>query len=152
MWSFRGFANQLKRDSWDAFLEEAADGTPWIARRPVCTDREFAAGTARHGWPQQRSWQSSFCQCGDLEIPHWRAMARFAGALRWLVQHPPALFALGGVWESLFKTLADDPGNEYAAIGATIVRAHQHSAGAQKKPVPVKPSGARAAGSRRKSM
>ena len=61
-------------------------------------------------------------------------------------------WAVSGVWESLFKTLADDPGNEYAAIGATIVRAHQHSAGAQKKPVPVKPSGARAAGSRRKSM
>ena len=31
------------------------------------------------------------------------------------------------------KTMADDPDNEYAMIDATIVRAHQHSAGAQKK-------------------
>ena len=50
-----------------------------------------------------------------------------------------------GVWESLFKTLADDPDNEYAMIDATIVRAHQHSAGALKKGVSTKPSGARAA-------
>ena len=42
-------------------------------------------------------------------------------------------WAESGVWESLFKTLADDPDNEYAMIDATIVRAHQHSAGARKK-------------------
>src|ERR1700682_6013395 len=41
-------------------------------------------------------------------------------------------WAVSGVWESLFKTLADDPDNEYAMIDATIVRAHQHSAGACK--------------------
>src|SRR6202051_388588 len=38
-------------------------------------------------------------------------------------------WAASGVWESLFKTLADDPDNEYAMIDATIVRAHQHGAG-----------------------
>jgi transposase len=42
-------------------------------------------------------------------------------------------WAESGVWESLFKTLADHPDNEYAMIDATIVRAHQHSAGARKK-------------------
>ena len=50
-----------------------------------------------------------------------------------------------GVWENLFKALADDPDNEYAMIDASIVRAHQHSAGALKKGGPIKPSGARAA-------
>jgi transposase len=40
-----------------------------------------------------------------------------------------------GVWESLFKALADDPDFEFVMMDATIVRAHQHSAGA-KKPVP----------------
>ena len=40
-------------------------------------------------------------------------------------------FVLSGVWERLFKTLADDPDNEYAMIDATIVRAHQHSARAK---------------------
>ena len=44
-----------------------------------------------------------------------------------------------GVWESLFKALADDPDNEYSMIDATIVRAHQHSAGARKKGVKTKP-------------
>ena len=60
-------------------------------------------------------------------------------------------WAASGIWESLFKTLADDPDNEYAMIDATIVRAHQHSAGARKKGVTTKPSAARAAASRRKS-
>ena len=40
---------------------------------------------------------------------------------------------------------------ENAMIDATIVRAHQHSAGALKKGVSIKPSAARAAVSRRKS-
>ena len=48
-------------------------------------------------------------------------------------------WAKSGVWESLFKTLADDPDNEYAMIDATIVRAHQHSAGALKKGGSTKP-------------
>ena len=38
-----------------------------------------------------------------------------------------------GVWEHIFKHLAADADNEYAMIDSTIVRAHQHSAGAQKK-------------------
>jgi hypothetical protein len=37
--------------------------------------------------------------------------------------------------------LAADPDNEYAMIDSTIVRAHQHSAGAQKK-MTIKPSAA----------
>jgi transposase len=36
-----------------------------------------------------------------------------------------------GVWESLFKVLADDPDFEHVMIDATIVRAHQHAAGAK---------------------
>ena len=40
-------------------------------------------------------------------------------------------WAKKGVWESLFKALADDPDFEYVIVDATIVRAHQHSAGAK---------------------
>ena len=36
-----------------------------------------------------------------------------------------------GVWERVCQVLADDVDNEYAAIDATIIKAHQHSAGAQ---------------------
>jgi transposase len=36
-----------------------------------------------------------------------------------------------GVWEKVFKYLGQDADNEYAMIDSTIVRAHQHSAGAK---------------------
>ena len=39
-----------------------------------------------------------------------------------------------GVWERLMAVLSDDPDLEELFIDATIVRAHQHAAGAQKKP------------------
>src|SRR4029453_13354267 len=42
-------------------------------------------------------------------------------------------WAKAGVWARVFKHLATDADNEYAMIDSTIVRAHQHSAGAQKK-------------------
>ncbi|HEX3996193.1 MAG TPA: IS5 family transposase [Acetobacteraceae bacterium] len=42
-------------------------------------------------------------------------------------------WAKSGVWERIFRHLAADAENEYAMIDSTIVRAHQHSAGAQKK-------------------
>src|SRR5262249_33107322 len=37
------------------------------------------------------------------------------------------------IFERIFKVLASDHDNEYMMIDATIVRAHQHSAGARKK-------------------
>jgi putative transposase len=40
-------------------------------------------------------------------------------------------WARNGVWESLFNALADDPNFEAIMIDATIVRAHQHAAGAK---------------------
>ena len=57
-----------------------------------------------------------------------------------------------GVRANVFKSLADEPGNEYAMIDATVVRARQHGAGAPKKAVSTKPSGVRAADRRPKSM
>ena len=44
-------------------------------------------------------------------------------------------WADSGAWEIVFKKLAADADNEYAMIDSTIVRAHQHSAGALKKKV-----------------
>ena len=54
-------------------------------------------------------------------------------------------WAKSGVWERLLQHLAADADNEYAMIDSTIVRAHQHSAGAQKKSARTRRSGARAA-------
>ena len=54
-------------------------------------------------------------------------------------------WAKSGVWERVFLHLAADADNEYAMIDSTIVRAHQHSAGAEKKPARTRRSAARAA-------
>ena len=53
-------------------------------------------------------------------------------------------WAASGVWDRVFHHLAADADNEYAMIDSTIVRAHQHSAGAQKKPARIRRSAARA--------
>jgi transposase len=42
-------------------------------------------------------------------------------------------WAKTGVWKRMFEDLAKDADNEYAMIDSTIVRAHQHSSGTQKK-------------------
>lgn len=50
-----------------------------------------------------------------------------------------------GVFTRAFEMLARDADNEFMMLDATIVRAHQHSAGAQKKTAKTKPSGVLAA-------
>jgi transposase len=81
------------------------------------------------------------CPWRDLpeRFGHWKTVhQRFS---RW---------AKGGVFEGVFKLLAEDRDNEYVMIDATIVRAHQHSAGARKKTAR-KPSADPAAGRAPKS-
>ncbi len=70
-------------------------------------------------------------RCGDPKAVH----QRFS---RW---------ARGGVWQRVFAALGADADNEYAALDATIVRAHQHAAGAREKgATATRPSGAAGAG------
>jgi transposase len=54
----------------------------------------------------------------------------------------PTRWSTSGVWERVFKVLTADADNEYAMIDSTIVRAHQHSAGARKKTAATRRSGA----------
>jgi transposase len=53
-----------------------------------------------------------------------------------------------GVWEKVFRHLAQEADNEYAMIDSPIIRAHQHSAGArwEKNGPRMKRSGAPRAG------
>lgn len=55
-------------------------------------------------------------------------------------------WAKSGVWERVFKKLSEHPDNEYAMIDSTIVRAHQHAAGAKKGGSPASASGGAAEG------
>src|SRR3981189_560124 len=80
----------------------------------------------------------------------WRALPERFGD--WKIVHQRfGRWAKNGVFERIFKMLASDHDNEYAMIDSTIVRAHQHSAGARKKKAR-KPSGEARAGWPRRSM
>lgn len=68
------------------------------------------------------------------EVGHWNSV--FQRFSRW---------SRKGVWESLFKALCKDPDFEYLIIDSTIVRAHQHAAGA-KGGLKIRKWGARAVG------
>jgi putative transposase len=61
---------------------------------------------------------------------HWRELPDRFGAWNSVFQRYNR-WARSGVWERLFIKLSDDPDFEYVMIDATIVRAHQHSAGAK---------------------
>ena len=50
-------------------------------------------------------------------------------------------WAKSGVWVSILALLSVDADNEYAMIDSTIMRARQHSAGAQKKSGKIRRSG-----------
>jgi transposase len=63
------------------------------------------------------AWRDLPERFGDFRVVHLRHM-------RW---------SRSGVWQRVFETLASNADNEYAMIESTIVRAHQHSAGALKK-------------------
>jgi transposase len=64
----------------------------------------------------------------------WRDLPERFG--NWKIVHQRFLrWAKSGVFERVFRLLASDQDNEYMMIEATIVRAHQHSTGTQKKTV-----------------
>lgn len=75
----------------------------------------------------------------------WRDLPERFGDFR-VVHTRHSRWSRSGVWQRVLAHLAQDADNEYAMIDSTIVRAHQHSAGAQKGARRAKPSGAAAAG------
>jgi putative transposase len=54
-------------------------------------------------------------------------------------------WAKSGVWAKVMEALGGDADLEHLLIDSTVIRAHQHSAGAPKK-AEIKPSAARAGG------
>lgn len=60
----------------------------------------------------------------------WRDLPERFGDFR-VVHLRHSRWSKSGVWERVFKTLSQDPDNEYVMIDSTIVRAHQHSSGAK---------------------
>ena len=73
----------------------------------------------------------------------WRDLPERFGA--WKKVHTRfSRWAKSGVWQKLFQLLAADADNEYVMLDSTIVRVHQHAAGARKRgariPSPPRPS------------
>ena len=81
----------------------------------------------------------------------WRDLPAHFGS--WKSTHQRfSRWCKSGVFDRVLNHLAGDADAEYVMIDATIVRAHQHSAGARKKTARTRPSDVPGAGSQPKSM
>ena len=60
----------------------------------------------------------------------WRDLPERFGDFR-VIHLRHSRWSRSGVWQRAFEALAEDADNEWAMIDSTIVRAHQHSAGAK---------------------
>jgi transposase len=117
----------VRDDQWER-IEDLLPGRPGSVGVTAADNRLFVEAVLyryRAGIP----WRDLPERFGEWKTVH----RRFS---RW---------ARTGVWKRVFQHLADDADNEYAMIDSTIVRAHQHSAGAQKKSAKTRLSGVRAA-------
>jgi transposase len=117
----------LRDDQWDRIgdLLPGREGTVGVTAQDNRRFVEAVLYRYRTGMP----WRDLPERFGDGVKVH----RRFS---RW---------AKSGVWERVFQYLAADADNEYAMIDSTIVRAHQHSAGAKKKTARTRRSGDRVA-------
>lgn len=103
----------LRDDQWER-IKDLLPGTKGYVGVTARDNRLFVEAVLyryRAGIP----WRDLPERFGDFRVIH----TRFS---RW---------SKTGIWEGVFQHLADDADNEYAMIDSTIVRAHQHSAGAK---------------------
>lgn len=117
----------LRDDQWER-IQNLIPGREGYGGRTARDNRRFVEAVLyryRAGIP----WRDLPERFGDFRVIHTRHT-------RW---------SRRGVWQRIFQALAEDADNEYAMIDSTIVRAHQHSAGAKKGAPQVKRSGAAAA-------
>ena len=104
----------LRDDQWERIkdLLPGRKGTVGVTAK----DNRLFVEAVLHRYRAGIPWRDLPERFGDFRVVH----TRFS---RW---------AKTGVWQRVFEQLADDGAdNEYAMIDATIVRAHQHSAGAK---------------------
>ena len=103
----------LREDQWER-IRDLLPGRVGHVGGTAKDNRQFVEAVLyryRAGIP----WRDLPERFGDFRVIHTRHM-------RW---------SRSGVWERVFTHLAADADNEYAMIDATIIRAHQHAAGAK---------------------
>lgn len=111
----------LREDQWER-IEQLLPGKVSVASRP----RTIGTSSKRCCGSGVRGVRGAICP--SHLVGHWhRTFVRFS---RWRKK---------GVWERVATALCDDADMEHLFLDSTIVRAHRHSAGAQKS----RPSGNR---------
>ncbi len=103
----------LRDDQWER-IRDALPGKESDPGRTGANNRQFIEAVmwiAKTGAP----WRDLPPEYGKWSNVHKRFM-------RW---------ARSGVWQMIFNTLAVDADTEWLMIDSTIVRAHQHAAGAK---------------------
>src|SRR6201998_3319660 len=105
----------LRDDQWDRIKDQLPGRDGWVG--VTAADNRLFVEAVLYRYRAGIPWRDLPERFGEWKQVH----TRFS---RW---------AKSGVWERIFQLLAGDADNEYAMIDSTIVRAHQHSAGAQKK-------------------
>ena len=103
----------------DAHWERIKDLLPGQAGQPGATarDNRLFVDAVLYRYRAGIPWRDLPERFGDFRVVHTR--------------HSRWSWSRSGVWRKIFEALAQDADNEYVMIDATIVRAHQHSAGAK---------------------
>lgn len=104
----------LRDDQWERIEDflPGRDGHVGVSAKDNRLFVEAVLYRYRAGIP----WRDLPERFGDFRVIHTRHM-------RW---------SRSGVWQRIFKNLAEEADNEYAMIDSTIVRAHQHASGAKR--------------------
>jgi transposase len=118
----------LRDDQWERIkgLLPGREGHVGVSAR----DNRLFVDAVLYRYRAGIAWRDLPGRFGDFRVVHLRNS-------RW---------SRSGVWQRVFEVLAQDADNEYVLIDSTIVKAHQHSAGAKKGGLQkTRPSGAAAA-------
>jgi transposase len=105
----------LGDDQWERMKDHLPGSESWVG--PTVADNRLFVEAVLYRYRAGIPWRDLPDRFGDPIVIHNRYR-------RWCESN---------VWERVFKMLAEDADNEYAMVDSTIVRAHQHSAGAAKK-------------------
>ena len=107
------YHTHLREDQWER-ISGALSGREGCVGRPVSDNRKFVEAVIWIGKNGGR-WR-----CLPKEYGKWSGVhKRFK---RWSDK---------GIWQMIFNTLVEDADMEWVMIDSTIIRAHQHSAGAK---------------------
>ena len=101
----------LRDDQWEGIKGMLPGSSEWVG--VTAKDNRLFVEAVLYRYRAGIPWRDLPERFGDFRVVHSRHR-------RWYET---------GVWERVFKVLAEGADNEYAMIDATIVRAHQHAAG-----------------------